>query len=670
MRHFRDISIRSKLVVIIFATSCATLLFGGGALIARYAATEENNSIERLTILAKVISANIAAAVSFHEPVSARETLAGLSAEPNILAAYVYDNQGKLFARFVAPGASGRIRPINAEKFGTNAGDNWNKSGFLFSDDSLLVSGPIVLDGERIGTILFDADLRHLRVALLVDVGLLALIILAAGLMALFLFSALQKIVSKPITHLARTMRHVSRVKDYGVRVSKLGNDEIGTLFDGFNEMLEQISARDAQLESRRAQLEDAQRIAHMGYWEWDIANNRMSLSHEALNVLGVREEQFGGTLAAFLMCVHTKDVERVNKAFQAAKDESAPLNIEHRIAAPGGQLRFLHLRGEIGGDESRQRRCLAGSMQDVTERVLAEEQLRIAANALESTGDSILITDRFMKIVSVNRAFTTMTHYSRDEVLGRTPNFLLSEKHDASFYDSIQRQVATARQWHGEIWGRRRNGDVYPQRVSISQVKDSRSKVSHYVFVSNDISQYKRYEENLKFLAHHDVLTELPNRALFQAELDEAISRAQRHGDLVGLIFIDLDHFKAINDTLGHAVGDQLLQSASLRIKDCLRECDIVARQGGDEFSVLLDAPKNAQDAAKVAQKIIGELAEPFYLAGQDLFITASIGIAFYPDDGRDADSLMKNADAAMYSAKEHGRNSYQFYRATTTQP
>ena len=298
-------------------------------------------------------------------------------------------------------------------------------------------------------------------------------------------------------------------------------------------------------------------------------------------------------------------------------------------------------------------------------ERKHAWERLRLVSNAIESTADGVMITDKQCQIVSVNKAFSVITGYSTEEVLGRTPRILQSGRHDDEFYRQMWRELDRTGHWQGEIWNRRKDGAAYPEWLAISTVRDQRGKPSHYVAVFTDISQRKESEQRLDFLAHHDALTQLANRTLFHDWLHETLLRARRHESSVGLLFIDLDHFKPINDTLGHLVGDHLLQEVAKRISACVRESDMIARLGGDEFTVLLDDLADREDAAVTARKILATLAEPFHISGHELRISASIGIACYPSDGQDAETLLRNADTAMYRAKEGGRNDYRFYSA-----
>lgn len=326
----------------------------------------------------------------------------------------------------------------------------------------------------------------------------------------------------------------------------------------------------------------------------------------------------------------------------------------------------FLRLRKNA----ARLKETLEGQAHEITQRKKAElalreseEQSRLAANALENTAEGVMIFDANRRIVSVNKAFTSITGYAPDEAIGRDPEFLRSSEHDDAFYAELWGVIHETGLWKGEMWRRRKNGEIYPEWRSITAVKGQEGKVSHYVAVFDDISQVKQDKARLEFMAHHDALTHLPNRTLFHDRLEEALHRARRHGTLVGVLFLDLDHFKNINDSLGHGVGDMLLQSVTTRLKTCVRDSDTVSRFGGDEFAILLDELREPQDAAKVAEKLRDALTKPFTLDGHELFISASIGISCFPEDGEDAQTLLKNADVAMYRAKEMGRNTYQFF-------
>jgi len=320
---------------------------------------------------------------------------------------------------------------------------------------------------------------------------------------------------------------------------------------------------------------------------------------------------------------------------------------------------------GERGGTGQRQ---FIGVMRDVSERRQGEERLRQSAKVFESTTDGVTITDTAGNMIAVNRAFTIITGYTEAEVRGRNPRILKSGRHDQPFYQAIWNSIARAGSWSGEIWNRRKNGEIYPEWLTISSVTDDTGKLTNYVGVFSDISQIKQSEAERERLAHFDPLTELPNRLLFNARLDHAIQRAERDDSLLTLLFIDLDRFKNINDALGHPAGDRVLQDVARRLSNCGRVEDTVSRLGGDEFAMALEGQGSATQASGMADKLLAALTLPFDLDGQAVFVGASIGISIYPADGKDAATLLKNADAAMHQSKDDGRNTFRFYNAAMT--
>lgn len=291
-----------------------------------------------------------------------------------------------------------------------------------------------------------------------------------------------------------------------------------------------------------------------------------------------------------------------------------------------------------------------------------AEAQLVLASRVFENSMEGIIITDAERNIISVNPGFTEITGYTLEEALGQTPRILSSGQQEQQFYQAMWRSVEASGSWRGEISNRRKNGEFYPEWLTISRVLDESGRVSNYIGVFTDISERKTAEARIQHLAYFDALTDLPNRILLRDRLEQAIIKAQRANEKVAVLFLDLDRFKVINDTLGHGVGDGLLKVVSKRLLDCVREQDTVSRQGGDEFLAILP-DTDAEGAELVAQKMLSALTGPCPVEGHTLYVTPSIGISLYPDNATDIDELVKLADVAMYRAKDRGRNNYQFY-------
>ncbi|MEW7989302.1 MAG: EAL domain-containing protein [Candidatus Thiodiazotropha sp.] len=299
----------------------------------------------------------------------------------------------------------------------------------------------------------------------------------------------------------------------------------------------------------------------------------------------------------------------------------------------------------------------------------IAEEKLRLAERAFQNTAEGITVTDVNGDIVSTNPAFEAITGYTHEEVMGQNPRILKSGHHEPSFYRDMWDTLLKAGHWRGEIWNRRKNGDVYPEWLTISAVKDNRGDTTHYVGVFTDITQIKEAQDQINFLAHHDALTQLPNRALFRERFDHALMHARRESNSIALLFLDLDRFKTVNDTLGHPSGDLVLLEVSRRMSNIIRSSDTIARLGGDEFVLLLEEQTSAQHAAVVARKLIDLFSTPMNIGEHELVVTASIGITLYPNDGDDPDLLIRHADRAMYEAKQQGRNTYRFFTQALTE-
>ncbi|MEW6648069.1 MAG: diguanylate cyclase [Pseudomonadota bacterium] len=297
-------------------------------------------------------------------------------------------------------------------------------------------------------------------------------------------------------------------------------------------------------------------------------------------------------------------------------------------------------------------------------ERREALEELQLAAKVIDNTPDGVMITDADLSIRSVNPAFTATTGYREDEVLGQTPRLLASGRHEAAFYQTMWRQIAQEGRWQGEIWNRRKNGEIYLEWLNIIAIRDSQGQVLHYAGIFSDIVTQEHVRKRLHSLAYYDALTDLPNRELFHDRLHNALVQARREQRQMVLLFLDVDRFKPVNDVHGHAVGDSLLRVIADVLRLCVRESDTVARLGGDEFTVILTGVNGSDDAAQVADKIIAAFAQPFQVEGRELSVGVSIGIALFPGDAHDEAMLLRHADAAMYAAKQAGRNNYQYFR------
>ncbi|WP_236233850.1 EAL domain-containing protein [Pseudomonas tohonis] len=350
----------------------------------------------------------------------------------------------------------------------------------------------------------------------------------------------------------------------------------------------------------------------------------------------------------------------------RAISEQGSLRNFTAPIRTKGGSIRLCELTAQpipINGEA-----CVLTIARDITERQQMQEKLLQAATVFESTAEGVMITDTEQRITAVNRAFTEITGYSEAEALGQSPRLLASGQHDSAFYAAMWHQLAADGHWQGEIWNRRKNGEPYPEWLTISAVRNRDEQITHFVGVFADISTLKHAQARLDYQAHHDPLTGLPNRILFESRLQAALLDATTDAQQGAVLFIDLDRFKHINDSLGHPVGDLLLKGIAARLKEQLRDIDTVARLGGDEFIILLPGLHNAVDAEHVANKVLACFSAPFEADDHEFFTSASIGISLYPEHGSDVATVVKNADAAMYRAKSKGRNRIEFYTRDLT--
>ncbi len=370
-----------------------------------------------------------------------------------------------------------------------------------------------------------------------------------------------------------------------------------------------------------------------------------------------------------FSTLIHPDDLAQVRAEVAAALDEGRQeFVLEYRIRTGIGSHIWVEDYTSVRRDAAGDLLFLEGLLLDISARRSSEEKLRHAAAVFTSAREGVVITDTSPQIIAVNRAFTDITGYEEHEVLGRNPNMVSSGRQSKAFYEEMWAALLSEGHWQGEVWNRRKSGEVFPQWHSISAVRDDKGRVTNFVAVFSDISQLKESEAQLERLAHYDPLTGLPNRILVQSHLNGAIERARRQGLQVAVLFIDLDGFKRVNDSLGHSVGDELLLQIAKRLRVRIRAEDMLARLGGDEFLLVLEGIQHADDAAQVAQDLIDLLQQPFQFDSHELFVGASIGISLFPNDGQEVAELIRCADVAMYLSKESGRNTYNFHTEELT--
>ncbi|WP_442800718.1 EAL domain-containing protein [Shewanella sp. AS16] len=398
------------------------------------------------------------------------------------------------------------------------------------------------------------------------------------------------------------------------------------------------------------------------GMWDWSISKDQVYRTNMA------PLSAYGSGTQTLIDNIYPEDRARVRQALtDHLEGKSAFYEAEYRIEQQPGELIWLLDRGKVvETDGNRQPVRMAGTHKDITSRKLTENELRLSSQVLQSMNEAVVVGDLNFRICSVNPAFSAITGFSQQEVYNQHFLFLALGKRQRQSYLNIERQLLRHKHWAGEIKIRTRNRKSILIWLEINQVIDNKGETSHFVAVFTDITDRKKAEEDLRFLASFDTLTGLPNRTLFQDRLNHAITQAHRAGTIVALFFLDLDRFKHVNDSMGHHVGDMLLKSVALRLQNAIREGDTVARLGGDEFTIILEGINQAKAATVVAEKVLRAFQAPFLLDDNTVTISPSIGISLYPNDADNSAALIKYADTAMYHAKASGRNNFQFYTSS----
>ncbi|VXC06188.1 GGDEF domain-containing protein [Pseudomonas sp. 8Z] len=426
-----------------------------------------------------------------------------------------------------------------------------------------------------------------------------------------------------------------------------------------YNEKKQALSANEERL---RLALE----ASHSGLWDMDMASQRIFFSECYTDLLGIDQATLGHTREQWATFLHPDDRERVLQKIEVSLQLPDYQNT-YRMRHADGSYRWIHSRGRLLFTADGKPMRFIGVVSDITQRRTDEDSLRQAAAVFDATQEGVLVTDAKRRIVHINPAFSRITGYSRDEIIGQTPGLLKSGRHGEAFYQDIWKSLRKHGTWAGEIWNRRKSGEIYPQWQSIRVIHDTQGNISHYVAVFSDITALKRSQRELDYLAHHDPLSNLPNRLLFTERVTHALERSSTEQPGTVLL-IDLDHFKHINESLGHNVGDLLLRAVGERLLKAIPSGCTLARLGGDEFGLLQDQCGEAALAAELAQQLLHSLEAPFCLDSHELYISASIGISLFPHDADSVEQVLRNADSALFKAKSSGRESFAFYEQELT--
>jgi len=417
------------------------------------------------------------------------------------------------------------------------------------------------------------------------------------------------------------------------------------------------------ELQLSEARLSNAQAIAKIGNWDYDIETGELTWSEQLNSIAGLPGKTGFPNYRAMLDLVHEEDRDAIVSAINKALTEGLSFDIEHRLRRQDGSIGYVHQQALVEKSDTGIPIRISGTIQDVSQRRQTEDQMRKLSGAVDQIADAVMITDKSGVMEYVNPAFEKMTGFSRAEVIGKTPSILKSDKQHPAFYQRLWKTILRGETFSDVIINRRKNGSLYYEEKTITPQLNSEGEVVHFISTGKDVTERIESQERLHHLAHHDALTGLPNRVLLLDRLNQALTRSLWRSRKIAVMFLDMDRFKVINDTLGHDAGDDLLKLMSERLLDCVRPGDTVARLGGDEFAVILNDIARYDDVLPVAKKILETLTQPVHINEHELFITSSIGISMFPNDGGDSHTLLKKADVAMYRAKEKGKDNFQFY-------
>ena len=463
--------------------------------------------------------------------------------------------------------------------------------------------------------------------------------------------------------------------------IQSLTHEEIQALFHELNIQQIELEKQNEQLKITQQKLIDTQNsfiqlfeYAPVGYLRLDNTGWILQSNITFQKMLGKHTSQVNGKYLANFIC--QDDLALFNGRYKAFYNRPENKVIELRMLKDNGEAFFVEIKGrqvkcdDFIHDQNEAETCLLVNIIEIGDHIHLEEDLRLAATVFENSEEGIMIVDRDNIIQKVNFSFSAVTGYEEAEVIGKSPRILKSGTQSKTFYEAMWNTLKKEGHWQGEIWNRRKNGDLYAEWLSITCITDKLGRVTHYIGIFSDITQRKQDEKQIQHLAHFDTLTELPNRTLLNDRLKQALIQSTRYKQWLAVFFLDLDHFKTLNDTLGHFVGDLLMQEVTKRLIACVRESDTVARFGGDEFVIVLPDFDNEETArvnsAEIANKILAELSRAFDLSGNKFVTSTSIGFSLFPKDGRSATELIKNADTAMYHAKAQGRNNVQYFSET----
>lgn len=601
---------------------------------------------ERADSMVRIMAATLKGALISSDLATLESFALELKTHSKIRFIKIYDADNRLLidqSQFVAP-----VQSLKKQ--------NWFFD-FYISEDTFLVESQITEMGQSFGRVVLGVSDEAID-QLLMEAQNKFITLAVSELILSALFSY---ILGWYLTGYLKKLKRASKrlaAGDMGYQVKVIGSDELAQTALAFNQMSSRLQSTYQQLEIKEQRISSVLNHIVDGVMTIDPYGLIIAVNPAAEKLFGFTKLELQGKPATLLICEQYHEQWQENLKSTLSKNTMIEV-IEGRNKQ-GGSFPMEFSLGRMVIDRGI---CFSCIVRDISERINAEKSMLMKRKVFENTSEAIIVTDATSRIIDVNPAYERVMGYSRKEVIGADPKITHSKKHDIGFYQTMWKSLDNKGYWEGEIWDRRKNGEIFPSWLTINSIKDANNTVTNYVAIFKDITQQKNNEQQLEKLAHYDPLTGLANRVLFADRLRHELELGKRHKTKAALLFIDLDRFKQVNDTLGHNVGDELLVQVSARLNDCVRESDTVARLGGDEFTIILSDIASFLDVQSISKQVILQLTTPFMIEQQQVEIGASIGISIYPDHGCSSEVLIKNADTAMYQAKESGRGRYVLF-------
>ena len=641
-----------KLQFIGLSTLAVSILLSTSILITNDYRTSKALMQTAMQTLAQIVADASATALYFDDELAAKESLATLRASGNVQYAELITSKQQTFARYEF-----------VQTPSTTAAQHL-----------LQLNTPITLNGNHLGELVMHYDPSPVESRFIFRAGISLLLALLMIQLAFVVMRHFIRNISAPLNQLAQLIARVTNQQDYSLRSDIHSDDEIGKLAQGLDGMLAHINTyRQAELQRSQDKLATSENRYNTLVESVQVGVAQMNRRAEFVfanrifwHITGVSDNNC--TALTDLFFVHPDYRGTLSLMFKSALAGRHEPELEFRLTDRDGDEFWVSIEINPLFDPTKNICGAVSTWLDITQRKRDEAELRLAASVFEASHESIIITNSSGKIVSVNRAFSRINEYSKEEVIGLSPDVLSAGSTSAEVYQQLWDSLHQQGEWNGELLNRRKGGESYPSWTSIAAVLNDKGETLNYVSITRDITGMKEKNKHIQHLAHYDGLTNLPNHTLFFDRAQGEINRAQRDNIGFAVIFIDLDHFKWVNDTFGHAIGDALLQEVGRRLQAAVRSGDTVSRFGGDEFVLLLTGVNNPDMALTMGNKLLTALGGDALCNGHQLNITPSIGISLWGSGNKDIEELVREADEAMYCAKQAGRNCCRLWQPNSS--